>query len=201
MNLINNVYDLDGVTGEEIGVKGAYGYWFESTGKRVVEKLIAYTPAGKELVFGQQTDCFDFGFGDIDQNSGEIEDKVSSNNGDARKVLETVLSTIPDFFSREPAAIVKVGGSDSQTEFTENCMKECRTKKCLETKECRKKDRRINIYRSFVNDNYDRLIEEYEFFGSVALDEDDNKYLIEPYEVNKFYKIVLVRKKLIKFEA
>lgn len=201
MNLINNVYGLDDVSGEQIGVEGAYAYWFESTGKRVVEKLIAYTPAGKELVFGQQTDCFNFGFGDIDQNSGEIEDKVSSNNGDAHKVLDTVLSTIPDFFSKEPEAIVKVGGSDSETEFAENCMKGCRTKKCLQTKECRKKDRRINMYRSFVDLHYDRLIEEYEFFGSVAVDEDENKYLIEPYEVNKFYKYVLVRKKLIKFEA
>ena len=55
-------------------------------------------------------------FGDKDQNTGEINDNVISNNNDSEKVLATVVATLYAFTDRHPDAyIMAIGSTKSRT--------------------------------------------------------------------------------------
>lgn len=56
---------------------------------------------------------WNLGFGDFDESSGEISDTITTDNGDARKVVATVAVTLLDFFAAYPEETVIFSGSDS----------------------------------------------------------------------------------------
>ncbi len=54
---------------------------------------------------------YNLGFGDKDYKTGNIDDKVITNNGDSEKVLATVASTLYIFTDRFPEAMIFATGS------------------------------------------------------------------------------------------
>jgi len=75
-----------------------------------IVKVIKYSK-----IFEDQ-EIYNLGFGDKNLTSGELDDKVISNNGDTGMVLATVASTLHEFFNEYPNAIVySKGGSTSRT--------------------------------------------------------------------------------------
>ncbi|MDQ2864026.1 MAG: hypothetical protein M3R50_10360 [Bacteroidota bacterium] len=54
---------------------------------------------------------YNLAFGDKDEITGQIDDKVITNNGDSKKVLATVSSTIYIFMEKYPDAMVFAMGS------------------------------------------------------------------------------------------
>jgi|GEM_PF-3268961 len=89
-------------------------YVFISQGEILIPKAIVYAPLEKH---GQR--YYNWGFGDLiqDEKTGQyigVSDKAESNNGDFKTVFYTVISTLPDFFSIHPDAIVHIEGSDQQ---------------------------------------------------------------------------------------
>ena len=62
-----------------------------------------------------QNEIYNLAFGDINQESDEIDDFVVSNNGDSEKVLSTVVSAVYAFCEKHPNAwIFAAGGSPSR---------------------------------------------------------------------------------------
>jgi hypothetical protein len=74
-----------------------------------------------------------------------------------------------------------VQGSDSTQEFRDNCQLTCK-KRCTGA-ECKNMHRRINIYRNYVDKNFDSLSKEYLFLGGVI--NTDNQTLTEEYVKEK----------------
>jgi hypothetical protein len=54
---------------------------------------------------------FNLGFGDKDEQTGEINDEVITNNGDSQKILATVASTVYAFTDKHPDAMIYAKGS------------------------------------------------------------------------------------------
>ena len=160
-------------------------YLFISKGKNDVIKVIQYLYFTE--LYGKS--IFNLGFGDYDINEDKIDDSANTGNGDAYKVLNTVLTTIPKFFDTFHDAMLMVQGSDSKTEFTERCKLTCK-KMC--TSYCKNQHRRISVYTYYVNKNFETLNKEYAFFGGI---EDDNGAIrLEPYIPHKKYGSVFVMK-------
>ena len=57
-------------------------------------------------------DFYNLGFGDKDEATGKIDDKVITDNGDSEKVLATVASTVYGFTARLPKSWVYLTGSN-----------------------------------------------------------------------------------------
>jgi hypothetical protein len=67
-----------------------------------------------KLVIYSETHLHNFynlGFGDKDEETGQIDDEVITNNGDSEKVLATVASTLYIFMEKFPDAMVFATGS------------------------------------------------------------------------------------------
>ena len=64
-----------------------------SEGENRVIKIVAY-----EQVTKYNITYYNLGFGDLNPDTGEVDDEAESNNGDVRKILSTVVSTLPYFF-------------------------------------------------------------------------------------------------------
>ncbi len=170
---------------EESSLEGLR-FYFISKGKNDVIKAIEY---GFIQVF-EGRDLYNLGFGDYDIENDVIRDDIETNNGDPYMVFNTVLSTIPNFFEIFSNDMVMVQGSDSSPDFVDNCRLSC-AKGCKEA--CKNFKRRINAYKYYVNKNYNSLIGDYYFFGGIK---DENEQItIEPYEVEKNYDSVFLRKK------
>ena len=76
---------------------------FESIGpKGVIKKVARFSEMGNNI--------YNFGFGDLNETSGEISDTVVSNNSDGDKVLATVASIIYDFTNIYAGAAVFIQG-------------------------------------------------------------------------------------------
>jgi hypothetical protein len=56
-------------------------------------------------------DTYNLGFGDFNEQLGDIDDLSVSNNRDTQKVLATVAQTVTDFMRQHPEAIVLAKGS------------------------------------------------------------------------------------------
>jgi hypothetical protein len=79
-------------------------YEFVSEGpKGNIKKIIRFTKISSSV--------FSVGFGDLDEETGEISDTVITNNNDSHKVLATVAATIHDFTIQYPGAWVIAKGS------------------------------------------------------------------------------------------
>ncbi len=165
-------------------------YFFASIGVSTIIKAIEYTPIG-EFPIGElkgRRVC-NLGFGDYVEETDEIVDDVNSNNGDIFIVFNTVLHTVPDFFTKYPNDIIIVSGSDSKDDFSEKCRLTCKKKNKCKVK-CANIDRRINTYRYYVDKHFDELCENYVILGIDKLDGTVISY--KPYND---YKDILVYKK------
>jgi hypothetical protein len=81
-----------------------FDFAFESDGsKGTVKKIARFMPIGINL--------YNFGFGDLDEATGDINDDVVTNNGDGDKVLATVAGIIYDFTSMFSGAAIFIQGS------------------------------------------------------------------------------------------
>ncbi len=79
-------------------------YEFDSIGpKGTIKKVARFTEIG--------TNIYNFGFGDVDEKTGEISDTVLSNNQDGDKVLATVANIIYDFTNVFIGAVVFIKGT------------------------------------------------------------------------------------------
>ena len=58
-------------------------------------------------------DFYNLGFGDKNEITGDIDDKVITDNGDSEKVLATVASTVYGFTARLPKSWIYLTGSNS----------------------------------------------------------------------------------------
>ena len=81
-------------------------YQFKSVGsKGIITKLVQYSQMNIE-------GYFNLSFGDLDSEKREIDDVAISNNGDSKKVLATVVSTLYAFTGKYPNIYVFATGSN-----------------------------------------------------------------------------------------
>ncbi|MEI9956029.1 MAG: hypothetical protein WDM90_06920 [Ferruginibacter sp.] len=107
---------------------------FLSEGKKgQVEKVIQFS-----LV--NQNNLYNLAFGDKNLFTGEIEDKVVTDNGDSEKVLATVVAAIYAFCDKFPDAWIYATGSTSA---------------------------RTRLYRMGINKYYDIVEIDFEIFGQL----------------------------------
>lgn len=77
--------------------------------KGEIPKLIKYSETNLK-------DLYNLAFGDKNLETGEIDDKTVSNNGDSEKVLATVVSTVYAFCDKYPECwIFATGSTKSRT--------------------------------------------------------------------------------------
>lgn len=157
-----------------------YGFLTPSGNYKIVEHSFVETRSERKV--------FNLGFGDYNPEKGELVDDEVFNNGDARLILNTVLSTVPLFFLTNLDDALIVQGSDSTDEFREKCRNTCR-KRCKEI--CKKQHQRIRIYCNYLDKNFENLIKEYIFFGLPVTNGSD----FEQYVPYKPYRGVLIYKK------
>ncbi|SFB84159.1 hypothetical protein SAMN05421780_101719 [Flexibacter flexilis DSM 6793] len=148
---------------------------------KIVEYFYTHDIEGKRV--------FNLGFGDYNIDNDSVIDDESTNNGDAYKVFNTVLNTIPLFFQINPNDLLIVRGSDSKTLFIDKCRATC-TKNCDEL--CKKSHRRITIYCNYINKNYNQLCLEYEFWGGISTPNAQTEF--EQYLPHNVYDTVLLKK-------
>ncbi len=89
-------------------------YLFESKGEKSIIKVIEYTPVGQI----NDKIVYNLGFGDYNEEDGNILDGSNSNNGDMRIVFSTVLNTVPKFFEENKDSAIWVQGSDSADDLS-----------------------------------------------------------------------------------
>jgi hypothetical protein len=77
-----------------------------SDGDNRIFKIIVYDRITKHNV-----GYYNLGFGDLDLSTGELDDEAESNNGDMRKILATVVSTLAFIFEIHPNEKVHLDGS------------------------------------------------------------------------------------------
>ena len=172
-------------TVEEVTETGIH-YFFLSEGKRDIIKAIQYTYA--QDLLGKKV--YNLGFGNYDPYTDCIIDDLTSNNGDQYQIFHTVLSTIPGFFRTYPDAMMMVQGSDSTQRFILNCRLTC--KKNCNDRSCRNAHRRINLYKNYVEKNFETLNKEYTFLGSQTRIEDQP--VTESFKKGKNYYTILFHK-------
>lgn len=74
-----------------------------------IKKIVQYSGTNIENVFN-------LGFGDYDEETGEIDDKTISNNNDSEKILTTVAATVYAFIEKHPGvSIYAIGSNDVRT--------------------------------------------------------------------------------------
>ena len=181
MSNTESIYDL-----EEDKSENGLKFFFISKGEHDVIKAVQFSFV-QEL---NGRNIYNLGFGDYDLENDKIVDDINTNNGDAYKVFNTILSTVPIFFENFGNDILMVQGSDGRPEFVENCRLIC-MKKCVD--ECKNYNRRINIYRGYVNKNYEELNIDYQFFGGIT--DDGQQTVLELYERYKKYDSVFLSRK------
>jgi len=178
---LSNTYEVN----EELSA-AQLEFVFLSTGSKTIPKIIQYTLTHEF----EDRDVYNLGFGDYIAESDRIEDQVNSGNGDAYKVFNTVLSTIPVFFERFPNAILMAQGSDGSSNFIKDCQQTC-IKKCHLS--CRKFNQRVTIYRNFVEKHFFELSYTYWFLGGYI--NDTLNLITEKYIAGKEYDAILMFKK------
>lgn len=164
-------------------------FFFVSHGKKEVVKAIEYT--FYRLFEGKEV--YNLGFGDYDFSTETFSDDTLSNNGDTYKVLNTVLRSIALFFQYYPQALLTVQGSDSSPEFEKMCRLHC-SRKC--SQECKKLNRRITIYRNYLDKHYPALSQDYIFYGGKRRTS-DQKIVLEKYRRYEPYDVVMIERKIV----
>ena len=108
-----------------------------------VFEFISAGPNGKiaKLVQYAETNLngfYNLGFGDKDPHTGEIDDRVSSNNGDSQKVLVTVAATVYAFSEKYPGVWIYATGSTKA---------------------------RTRLYRIGITNNLTEIVRDFELYG------------------------------------
>ncbi|MCF0054429.1 DUF6934 family protein [Dyadobacter sp. CY356] len=122
-------------------------HFFEFTSKGNkgnIRKIVQYTKIGDENIYN-------LAFGDYDNKTKEINDKIVTNNGDGRKVLATVVSTLYAFTEKYPTKWVFATGSNSV---------------------------RTRLYRMGITNNLTELKKDFYVYG-ILVDETFEEYLID----------------------
>ena len=115
----------------EIG-ETALRYEFMSEGiNGKITKLVIYSEMAPRGVYN-------LAFGDKDELTGSIDDIKITNNGDSRKILITVASTLYSFTDKFPHAYIYAEGSSKA---------------------------RTRLYRMGIANNYEMIKEDFEVFG------------------------------------
>jgi hypothetical protein len=98
------------------------GYSFTKEPEIFYYEFFSEGPNGKirKVIQFQQIpeakNIYNLGFGDFNEDTGEVDDLSISNNKDTQKVLVTVANAVIDFLKQHPYAIVMAKGStDSRT--------------------------------------------------------------------------------------
>lgn len=105
---------------------------FTSVGQKgEIPKLVQYSDTNRKGVYN-------LGFGDKHPETGEIDDRVVSNNGDSQKVLATVAATVYAFTERYPTAWIYATGSTPS---------------------------RTRLYRIGLTTRLDEILQDFELFG------------------------------------
>lgn len=86
--------------------------------------------------------------------------------------------------------MVMVAGSDSIDSYPQKCWPNCK-KKCVPSV-CKNANRRITIYKNFVNKNWELLAKEYKFWGGFKLN--DFQGYMEEYKTLNKYQVVYFQK-------
>jgi hypothetical protein len=82
-------------------------YEFFSEGPNgTIRKIIVFTEAVRDPVR-----IYNLGFGDVDEETGDIDDAVTSNNADRDMVLATVAASIHEFCNRHGNHLIYATGS------------------------------------------------------------------------------------------
>ena len=82
-------------------------FQFDSEGPNgVIRKVVEYQP-----INANDPSFFNLGFGDLNHDTGEIDDLAISDNKDGNKILNTVAATLIAFLHRFPGATVYAKGS------------------------------------------------------------------------------------------
>src|SRR5690606_6768889 len=93
------------------------GYHFERSPEIYYYEFYSYGPKGKikKVIQYQQVssdeEIFNPGFGDVEVETGNVNDLSVSNNQDTKKVLATVAQTVLAFMEERPKAIIMAKGS------------------------------------------------------------------------------------------
>ena len=117
---------------------------FKSIGsKGLIKKVVEYTEMS---VNGY----YNLAFGDYDEKIGGIDDEIITNNGDAQKVLATVVSTLYAFTSKYADAKVFATGST---------------------------EARTRLYRMGISNNLEEIKTDFHVFG-MKLDETFEEFII-----------------------
>jgi hypothetical protein len=99
--------------------------------KGKIEKIIQFI-----LIY--QNNLYNLAFGDRDYLTGEIDDKVVTDNGDSEKVLATIVAAVYSFCDKLPEALIYATGSTAA---------------------------RTRLYRMGINKYYDIVKEDFQIFG------------------------------------
>jgi hypothetical protein len=181
-------YYRDGVASNN---EDEYRYFFESvntTDDSKVIKAIEYSYIEDEH---EGNKVYNLGFGDYNEELDDIIDNVTTNNGDTYKVFNTVLNSIPTFFTKYDNSVISVSGSDSTDEFVNECRETCKKIEKACKLDCRKRNQRINAYCGYINKHYGELNQSYSFKGGKFCDK-TQKTILEDYKVGQEYITVLV---------
>ena len=80
-------------------------FTFDSIGRKgTIKKIVQYSLINQGV--------YNLGFGDYNNETGKIDDSITTNNGDSQKVLMTVVATMYDFTSKYPNNYVFATGSN-----------------------------------------------------------------------------------------
>lgn len=164
-------------------------FFFVSQGKKDVVKAVEY----RYLADFDDKRVYNLAFGDFEIEKDSLDDSINTDNGDVYKVFQTVLNTAVFFLDSNPNSMILVQGSDSGKEFTQRCISEC-NKNCNPEEQCRRQHRRINLYRKFVNRDFETLSSTFSFYGGNKINGNAQNYF-EPYCVDFKYEALLVNKK------
>lgn len=99
--------------------------------KGKIEKIVQFS-----LV--NQNNLYNIAFGDRNYSTGEIDDKVVTDNGDSEKILATVVAAVYAFCDKVPKAWIYATGSTAA---------------------------RTRLYRMGINKYYDIVKSDFEIFG------------------------------------
>lgn len=83
-----------------------FAYEFMSIGpKGKILKLIQFTLVDEELRL------YNLGFGDWDESTGDINDKIVTDNGDTQKIMATLVEAVYQFSEEVSGALIYATGS------------------------------------------------------------------------------------------
>lgn len=152
----------------------------------VVLKIIQYS----YVQHSGNKPVYNLGFGDLDLQTGEVDDEAITGNGDAYRVFNTVLSTIPEFYKKHPGNIILVQGSDGREAFEATCRINC-IRSCGES--CHKYNRRMKTYCNYVSRKYFIFQLDYRFLGGIR--NTDNWFDFEDFIPGKLYDAIMIFQK------